>query len=117
MSDQRKNDEIPCSENIVSCGLHTVSNTLQNGAKKKTGWKLDEVLKSMWKLFQDSPAQRDVYVWENKSAIFPVKFCPTRWVKNVTLAERAINTWFSVLKVVKYYEGLPPSKRPQNKSY
>ena len=42
------------------------------------------------------PARRDVYVKENKSTIFP-----TRWVKNVTVAERAINTWFSVLKVVK----------------
>ena len=35
MSDQRKNDEIPCLENIGSCGLHTVSNALKNGAKKK----------------------------------------------------------------------------------
>ena len=35
MSDQRKNDEIPCLENTGSCGLHTVSNALQNRAKKK----------------------------------------------------------------------------------
>ena len=35
MSDQRKNDEIPCLKNIGSCGLHTVSNALKNGAKKK----------------------------------------------------------------------------------
>ena len=71
----------------------------------------------MWKLFQDSPARRDIYVRENKGTIFPRKFCPTRWVENVTAAERAINAWFSVLKVIKYYEGLAPSKRPKNKSY
>ena len=35
MSDQRNNDEIPCLENIRSCGLHTVSNALQHGAQKK----------------------------------------------------------------------------------
>ena len=29
-----------------------------------------------------------------------MKFCPTFWVENVTVAERAINTWFSVLKGV-----------------
>ena len=52
ISNQRKNDKMPCSENIGSCGLHTIANALQNGAKKN-GWKLDEVLKSMWKLFQD----------------------------------------------------------------
>ena len=74
MSDQRKNDEVPCLENIRSCGLHTVSNALQNAAKKekRNGLKLDEVLKSTRKLFQDSPAQRDTYVRENKSTIFPV---------------------------------------------
>ena len=38
------------------------------------------------------------------------------WLENVTVAEQAINTWFSVLKVVKYYEGLAPSKGPKNKS-
>ena len=47
MSDQRKSDEIPCLENMGSCGLHTVSSAIQNGAKR-TGWKLDEVLKSVW---------------------------------------------------------------------
>ena len=105
---------------IGSCRLHTVSNAFQNGAKKKkkkkTGWKLDKVLKSMWKVFQDSPARRDIYVRVSKSTIFPMKFCPTRWVENVTVAEQAINTWFSVLTVVKYYEGLAPSKGPKNKS-
>ena len=96
ISDQRKNNEIPCLENIGSCG------------------KIDEVLKSMWKLFQYSPAQGDIYVRENKSTIFPMKL---GGMENVTVAEQAINTWFSVLKVVKYYEALAPSKRAKNKSY
>ena len=82
--------------------------------KKKTSWKLDQVLKSIWKLFQDSPAQRDIYVMENKSTIFPMKFCLTCWLENVTVTERAV---FSVLTVVKCYEGLAPSKKPKNKSY
>ena len=34
MSDKRKNDEIPYLENIGSCGLHIISNALQNGEKK-----------------------------------------------------------------------------------
>ena len=53
--DQRKNDKIPFLENIGNCGLHIVFNGLQNGAKKASS-KLDEVLKLMWKLLQDSPA-------------------------------------------------------------
>ena len=113
MSDQRKNNEIPGLENIGSCGLHTFSNALQNG-EKKTGWKIDEVLKSMWKLFHYSPAQGDIYVRENKSIVFPMKL---GGMENVAVAEQAINTWFSVLKVAKYYEALPPSKRLKNKFY
>ena len=51
MLDQRNNDEILCLESIESCGLHTASNALQNGAKNN--WKAGEVLKSMWKLLQE----------------------------------------------------------------
>ena len=46
-----------------------------------------------------------------------MKFCPSRWLESLTVAEQAINTWLSVLKVIKYYEGLAPSNRPKNKSY
>ena len=35
----------------------------------------------------------------------------------VTVVEQAGNTWLSVLKLIKHYEGLTPSKRPKNKSY
>ena len=60
----------------------------------------------MWKLYQGSYAQRDIHVRENKSTIFPMKFCPILCVEKLAFAEQAINTWLSVLKVLKYYEGL-----------
>ena len=103
-SDQRNNGGIFCLENIGSCGLHTEQ-------KQKENWKLDKVLKSMWKLCQNSPAQRDICVSENKSAIFPMKFCLTYWVENVTGAEQAINSYLIVLIVIKHSKGLAPSKR------
>ena len=34
MSDQRKNNKIPCLETIGSCRLRTVSNAFQNGVEK-----------------------------------------------------------------------------------
>ena len=79
--------------------------------KQKQNWKLDKVLKSMWKLFQNSPAQRDICVSENKSAIFPMKFCLTYWVENVTGVEQAINSYLIALIVIKHSKGLAPSKR------
>ena len=43
-----------------------------------------------------------------------MKFCSTRLAENIVV-EEAINNWFGVLKVIKYSEGLDPSKRPKNK--
>ena len=45
------------------------------------------------------------------------RFCPTRWVENRSVVERADEVWDSVVKVIKYREGLSQSQRPKNKSY
>ena len=45
-----------------------------------------------------------------------MKFCSTRLAENIVI-EEAINNWFGVLKVIKYSEGLDPSKIPNSKSH
>ena len=59
---------------IGSCSLHTVHGAFQTGATK-TGWELNKVLKAMYKIFNESPARRDVYLKEGSSSKFPIKFC------------------------------------------
>ena len=79
---------------------------------------LKKVLKALFNLFHDSPAQRDVYIRINCSSTFAERFCPTRWVENEPVADRAIHVWDNVVTVVDHYETLTVSKRPQNnKSY
>ena len=45
------------------------------------------------------------------------RFCQIRWVEDRPVADRALEVWPSVLKVIKYWEGLCESSRPSIKSY
>ena len=45
------------------------------------------------------------------------RFCPTRWVEDQPVAERALQIWTSFKAVIVYWEGLSKSKRPKNKPY
>ena len=117
INDWRKENQLPIIESIGSCGLHIVSGALQTGAEK-TGWDIKKVLKAMFNLFHDSPARRDEYIRINASSTFPERFCPTRWVENESVSDRAIDVWDNVVAVINHYEKLTISKRPQkNKSY
>lgn len=94
-----------------------VHGAFQTGVKA-TGWKLEEVLKAMWKLFNDSPARRDLYIQLSKSDVFPIMFCQTRWVEDKPVAIRAKEVWENVVNVIKHYQTLCKSKQPsKNSSY
>ena len=114
---ERKEEELSQLENIGSCGLHVIAGALQTGVSK-TSWNLKKVLQSMFKLFNDSPARREVYIKLSGTDKFAIRFCPTRWTENESVAERAINVWDAYVSVIEYYSKLCASKQPQkNKSY
>ena len=72
----------------------------------------------MWKLFNDSPARRDLYIQLNTSDVFPLMFCQTRWVEDEPVAIRAIGVWENIVNVIKHFQTLCKSKQPaNNKSY
>ena len=97
---------------IGSCSLHTVHGAFQTGATK-TGWELNKVLKAMYKIFNESPARRDVYLKEGSSSKFPIKFCEIGWIEDQEVAERALEVWESVVATVRYWESLSNSKKPK----
>ena len=100
---------------VLSCGLHVVSGAFQVGVEATQG-NLKKVLKSMWGLLNESPARRDVYKTVCAAEQFPLRFCPTRWVGNVPVAECIIIPEKNCSKLIKHYLQLAPSKRPQNNS-
>ena len=50
--------------------------------------------------------------------LFPMKFCPTRWVKNAPKTDREIEVWEYIVVLIKFFLLKPPSQRPkENRSF
>ena len=71
----------------------------------------------MWKLFNNSPARRDLYINLNRSYNFSLMFCQMRCVEDKSVASRATGVWKLVVSVINHCKSLSKSKCPKNKSY
>ena len=58
--------------NIGSCAHHVVHGAFQTGSSN-TGLNLEKILKGMFYLFQDSPAQRETFQTVSGTDIFPLR--------------------------------------------
>ena len=77
-----------------------------------------KILQELYKIFDKSPAHRDVYVREGTSEVFPIKFCSTKWIEDQLVADQALGVWPSVVSTVKHWLSFSKSMRPKdNKSY
>ena len=112
-SSYREKNEFSRLINIGSCGLHVLHGALQTGIME-TDWEVNKVLHAMWKIFDESPARRDIYIRETGCDIFPLHFCKTRWVEDEPVAARGIQIWENIVQVMKYWHSLPKSKHPHN---
>jgi hypothetical protein len=108
--------EIPSIIEIGSCGLHVVLGAFGT-IFESTGWKLDSILKSLYYLFNESPARKADYTEITKSKTFPLQFCGTRWVEDVMVAKRAVLCWPNVTKYIVHVSSLPKNKIPKCSSY
>ena len=93
--------------------MHIVSGPLNAGVNA-SDWKVNEVMKAMWKIVSDSPARRDIYLKSSISGKLPQRFCGTRCVKNEDTAEKTILVWPHNVALIKHFLALCPSKRPKN---
>ena len=75
---------------------------------KVSGWSVPKILKALARLFLDSPTRRADYVEMTGT---------TRWIEDEPVAQRAIQIWDHVGKIVKYWSKLPKSKQPSAKCY
>ena len=46
---------------IYCCSLYVVHGAFKSGIEA-TNWDLKKIMKAMWKIFDDSPARRDIYI-------------------------------------------------------
>ena len=102
---------------VGSCSLHILHGAFATGILC-TEWKLGKLMKAMFKILDEPPMRRDIYLKEGTSGKFPSKFSDTRWIEDEPVANRALQVWPSMVALVKHFEGLCKSSRPRNnKSY
>ena len=78
---------------------------------------LKVLLKVIYKLLHDSPVHRADYISVTGSMLFPLSFCATRWVEDKKVADKAVEIWVNICKIIDLWQKLVPSKRPKRKSY
>ena len=59
--------------NIGSCGLHSIHGAFETGMIS-CGWEISKIMKSMHKLFDKSPARRDLFISINSLNTFSKRF-------------------------------------------
>ena len=73
----------------------------------------------MYKFLHKPPGGRADYLnISNGSNLFPMKFCPTRWLENTPVVERTIEVWEYIVELITFFLLKPPSQRPkENRSF
>ena len=68
------------------------------------------IFKGSFTILHDTPARREDYISIRGEERFPLFFCATQWVEDTGVANRLIEIWYSVIKIVRYWEKLTKSK-------
>lgn len=113
---KRDSKDLPKLIDIGTCGLHVIHGAFRAGFTA-TGWKIDSILKSLFYVFDESPARRADFTTYTGCEVFPLSFCGTRWIDDRPVAERAIELWPHVTKYVNIINSGPKSKIPKCASY
>ena len=113
LNKHRFNNELPHLINIGTRGLHTIHNSMKHG-ENSSGWKLNKLLQSMYKIFEEAPKRREKYeeITLAKTSDYPLQFCLHRWVENEIVAKRAIEIWPRMVEIVRFWKGLSKSNQP-----
>lgn len=83
---------------IGTCSLHIVNGAYKT-AHGKTGWNVNQFLRSLYRLFKNYPSRRAIYHQITGSQIFPKKFCSVRWTENSDVIRRCLE----ILSYLKTY--------------
>lgn len=97
---------------VGTCSLHVVNNGYKAG-HQKSGWKIDDFLRSAYYLFKDFPSRRGIFSRITGCFDFPRKFCSTRWVENSEVMIRDK----TLLPHMKSYVLAVQKKPPQSKRF
>ena len=84
---------------------------------ESTSWGIKDILKGGFNLLYDLPAHSEDFQVVTKSDLCSLYFCATRWVENKCVADRMVEVWPIIKKVMEFWKSLPKYKQPTCKSY
>ena len=73
LHNDRCEKEYPKTIDIGSCSLHVLHGAFKSGVES-TDWSLNKILKAMWRIFDDSPARRNIYMKICEVDEFPLRY-------------------------------------------
>lgn len=95
---------------IGTCSLHIIHGCYKT-ACTKSGWGVNEFLRSIYYLFKDFPSRRADYRHFSESNTFPLKLCAVRWIENSKVIERAIKILPFLKRYVEGVRSNPPATK------
>ena len=81
--------------------------------ENSSGWKLNKLLQSMYKIFEEAPKRREKYeeITLAKTSDYLLQFCSHGWVENEIVAKRAIEIWPRMVEIIRFWKGLSKSSQ------
>ena len=116
VQDDRKDKGLPHLLDVGTCSLHTLHGSFKMGIEKSE-WEMKSLMKASFNILPDFPARRDDYESVTKYSTFLLLFYTVRWIEDVVVADRLIEVWPNIKQIMNFWEKLPKSKQPSNKSY
>lgn len=110
---QHMKDNLPSEKQILdisTCSLHIVNGAYKT-AHTKVNWKLNQFLRSLYRLFKNYPSRRGIYKEITGSSIFPKKFCAVRWTENSSVIQRCIDMLPHLHKYVREVQKNAPDSQ------
>ena len=101
---------------IGTCSLHIIHGTFKSEFEA-TSWSMNDLQKGSFQLLPDTPASRADYISVTGSNLFPLPFCGIKLVEDQKVAERLLEVWPNILKIVAFWRSLAKSKQPSSKSF
>lgn len=112
---QHMRDNLPSEKQILdigTCSLHIINGAYKT-AHNKIDWKLNEFLRSLYRLFKNYPSRRGIYKEITDSSVFPKKFCVVRWTENSSVIQRCL----TMLPHLRKYVSQVDKKAPDSKNF
>ena len=76
--------------NLGSYGLHILHNAFKDARVKASGWEISSMLRAVYYLFKESPAQREDFCNTSVTKSLPLPFCSHCWLENLDAAESCL---------------------------